>query len=211
MARALFYLFDKFPDDARRIGSLVGYGEIEFELALVVGAVLKDDDQAIRVLFRTHGEEQRIEIADALSRGAYEVAGLADCFNEAIGAINWCKKIRNQYAHSHWMDDDDGFMQFASMDAAADKRAGEVAISFSPILSDVLEMQVTWFEYTANLLRHLSRLYEWKAGGSSTPRPKAPQRVSKPPLNNLKPKCDDPKPKRRSAQPRSSPSPKRGR
>jgi hypothetical protein len=62
MARALFYLFDKFPDDARRIGSLVvGYGEIEFELALVVGAVLKDDDQAIRVLFRTHGEEQRIE------------------------------------------------------------------------------------------------------------------------------------------------------
>jgi hypothetical protein len=190
MAGNILTSFLDFPADGAVIGRLIaGYGELEFGLCQMVGAVLKDDDQAIRVLFRTRGEEQRIEIADALVRGAFLTAGLEDFYAETLGAVRHCKDIRNQYAHSHWhtgqVEMPDGIQKclwFAALDESAKTRFGTLNLQFVPILSETLRAQEEWFWYTNRLQDHVVACFQ--AAQSSTPRPKAPPRADRPPLDS---------------------------
>lgn len=183
MASFLPVAFADYPEEGNMIGRLVvGYGELETLLAFCVGATLGNDDQALRLIFRVHGEEQRIEIADAIARPYLEAKGLADFWNDSLGAIRHCKAIRNQFAHSQWVTDDKGLM-FGDWGKGSQKRKGEVTAQFKPIHTDVLLQQLTWFSHTGLLLQHVQKLYEW-AGESASQKPKGPKRVPRPPLSN---------------------------
>src|SRR5207249_9342099 len=72
------------------------------ELYTCLMNVLRDSDSAMRVVFRTRGEERRILIADALMREKFNAIGLVNPYSEAISDMGWCRQIRNQYAHCHW-------------------------------------------------------------------------------------------------------------
>lgn len=82
---------------------LAGYTEIEFQLLMCVVAVTEDVDSAVKALYRTRGESQRIEIADALCRQRIKALDMGGDYENAIGAMHHCKKIRNQYSHCHWV------------------------------------------------------------------------------------------------------------
>ena len=92
------------PKEAAIVGRIVaGYGELEYAMSLCLGTAIGDEDAAYKCFFRTRGEEQRIEIADALMRHVFSKHELIGEYGETIGAVRWCRKLRNQYAHAHWM------------------------------------------------------------------------------------------------------------
>src|SRR5262249_27618216 len=93
--------FDKYPDELSLVGQmLLAYSEFEFELAKLIGHFLEGDtDRAARVFWRIQGEAARIEVADAILRPFFEKHNLAGKWCNALGALRYCKNIRNQYAH----------------------------------------------------------------------------------------------------------------
>lgn len=95
--------FDQFKDEAFLLGRiLAGYSELEVGLLYSIDRVRNDFDAALKAMFRTRGESQRILIADALGRNHYHDMGIGTRFEMAIGAIKNCLNIRNQYAHCTW-------------------------------------------------------------------------------------------------------------
>ena len=75
---------------------LMAYGEIEFGLLTLIATTMDDDhDLAAKILFRVRGEAARIDVSDALIRTAYYKVGLGPKWENALGAIKVCKKIRN--------------------------------------------------------------------------------------------------------------------
>lgn len=107
------------PKEAAAIGRLLtGYGELEFELALLVAAVLGNADQAFKALFRTRGEEARSEIADALVRNLIPEGEERAFYDATLKALGRCRRLRNRYAHSHWLEAG-GELRFVEVERAA--------------------------------------------------------------------------------------------
>ena len=55
---------------------LVGYGELEYAMLTALAAILGDLNLTVKVMYRNRGEEQRLQIADALMRHEFEKKGL---------------------------------------------------------------------------------------------------------------------------------------
>jgi hypothetical protein len=178
-----------FPKEEQIIGRLVvGYGELEFLFHCCVGAALQDEDAAFRALFRIRGEATRIDVGDALMRQQYSATKLRDRYNEMIGAMRFCKTVRNQYAHAHWRGDKDGWVSFAALEQAAKSHAGTPTIAFTPIKLPVLTQQEEYFVYTAQTLQHLWPEYEHLTGQKLTgPRRPEPTIIPQPPLDSRPP------------------------
>lgn len=86
---------------------LAGYGEIEFNLAAILGYVLQDRDRGIRAYFRLVSERSRLDSTDALIRAPLTSMKLGNEYGVALGAIRACHGMRNKLAHSHWGDHHD--------------------------------------------------------------------------------------------------------
>jgi hypothetical protein len=147
--------FWRYPEEGKIIGRiLAGYGELEFELADCLGAVLEDQDQAFRVMFRTRGEEQRIQTADALMRQAYSAIGFSAAYIETIDDLGWCKRTRNRYAHCHWYDTQEDGLCYFDVEGWAKKH---VPLEFTnkKLNLPVLQKQEAYFRYVQSSLWHL--------------------------------------------------------
>ena len=106
-------IFDRFPKEGALIGRILSaYGELEFGLCYCLAIILNDPDMAVKVLFRTRGETQRIQVADAMGRRAFHTLKLGTQFEEAVSGADYCRKIRNQYAHGLWSEPSPGKMGF---------------------------------------------------------------------------------------------------
>lgn len=96
--------FDQFPEEGVLIGSLiVTYGQIEWDLCLMVGAVLNDRDTALKAMYRTRSASTRLDVADALVRQPIANDQLRRIFERTIAELKLCSKIRNTYAHTQWV------------------------------------------------------------------------------------------------------------
>jgi hypothetical protein len=94
-----------------------------------VNAGRNDFDSVLKAMFRTRGESQRIDIADALGRHYYHDHKLGTKFEMAIGAMRHCLRIRNQYAHSVWWDDQSGKLSFANLEEIAKQHTHLIDLS----------------------------------------------------------------------------------
>jgi hypothetical protein len=102
--RSIMPAFGQFQQEAAVIGRLLaGYGELEYELMVCLWFTIGDLDTATRVVFRARGEEQRIITADTIMRPRYDAVGLINPYSEAVADMGWCRQIRNEYAHCHWI------------------------------------------------------------------------------------------------------------
>lgn len=109
--------FLKFTSEATLIGGmLAGYADLEIDLTHCVQVVRSDLDTVLKAMFRSRGETQRIDVADAFGRQHYRSLGISTHFEMAIGAVRYCLKIRNQYAHCTWWDDYSGQLAFANLE-----------------------------------------------------------------------------------------------
>ena len=131
-------------------------------------------------MFRLRGEVLRIEIADALIQHKYKAAGLGAGYAEALGAIHWCKNVRNQYAHAQWraLDPITG-LQFYDLQMPAKTATGSTA-PVSAVDVPLLTEQERYFCYTSDWLNFLSHEYRLKMGKIASHAWTAPQIIPQP-------------------------------
>jgi len=193
MTRTILRAFQSAPAEAELIGRiLAGYGELEMEFANCLAATLgqhkHDHRTAIRTLFRVRGEDSRILIGDAIMRARYTDVGLEDAYNEMLGAIRYCKSIRNQYAHCHWLFEKNKGLFFTRADKPALSAIGALSFTFRHIGVPVLLKQEEYFCYTDDWLSYLQWDYLKRVRKErlpSIPVFEAPKIIPQPPRHSL--------------------------
>lgn len=157
-----------YPEETMILGRLLGgYGELEFDIAFLLQFALGDDrDVAFKALFGIRGETARINLAHNLMRRHYEAAGLGEDYSEAIGAMRHCLKIRNQYAHCHWLRNlVHGLCIIVVEDvarAAPQLDLAEMERKLVPL--DLLREQEAFFTYTQAMLGFVNFAYRVAIG-----------------------------------------------
>jgi hypothetical protein len=116
--------FRRFPKEAEIVGRLLaGYADLEIDLMHCAQVVRDDLDTVLKAMFRTRGESARIRVADAFGRHHYAAIKPGTEFAMAISAMQYCMKIRNQYAHCIWYDDNTGTLAFTNLEEVAERNA----------------------------------------------------------------------------------------
>lgn len=149
--------FARFPKQAEIIGRLLaGFADIEIALMHCVQVVRDGDlDTVLKAMFRTVGESSRIQVADAFGRHHYTALGLETEFSMAISAVKYSWRIRSQYAHCLWYDDNTGQLAFTNLEEIAKENAFLKDLRSLTIMHvDVpfLHDQELFFNYTEYLL-----------------------------------------------------------
>ena len=188
--RSILSPFLKFPDEAAIIGRLfAGYTTLEVGLMSCVQVVRDDFDAILKAMFRVRGETARIDIADALGRQFYEDRGLGTEFAMAIGAVRYCLKIRNQYAHCVWYDDRSGNLAFVNVEEIVRDNARLVGLQSLTVLEvdvPILQAQEEYFVYADDLLTWTDfegRLRDGRMGQIKTNPQMKPNQIGQPALH----------------------------
>jgi hypothetical protein len=200
----VFSAFDDFPVEAALVGRILAeYGELEFELCVLLTSVFNDLDTGVRTLYRAKGENIRIQVADAILRPALTGVGLKNEYEAALGALRWCKTIRNQYAHAHWHGvrpvGGDGLF-FADLDSTAEKSEGESVMEMMHVDAPLLKLQEAYMHYASKWLWYLDYEYRLRVGRLASHTYVAPKIIEKPPLHN--PPGEHPLPRPATTEPR---------
>lgn len=172
------------------IGRLfTGYGELELEAcSCLIGQQNGDFDGPIRSVFsRKKSAEQRVKDLKKALRPKYVDAGLDALMSEIFGDLNFCRSIRNQYAHCVWgWDSPKQKLFFVDLEALADQPADKriTKLMGDPRWIDVklLSRQEAFFTYVKGSLIHLGTAYTAWLGSKNVPYifPR-PQKVVRPP------------------------------
>jgi len=168
--------FADFPAEAALIGRmLAGYTDLELDLMNCVKSAREDLDTVLKAMYRARGETQRIEIADSFGRQTYRKLGLGTQFEMAVGAVRHCMKIRNQYAHCIWWNDNSGALAFANLEEIAklnDPVVDLQGMSVHHVSTAHLTAQFAYFEYASDLL-----IWVLQKANKKTRRPAVPNLV----------------------------------
>lgn len=163
------------PKEARFVGLLVtGYPELDIALCHICGLAIGNKFAVLSALHKVQSEQARIDIANELCRHVLKDMGLEAKFGEAVGAITFCRKIRNQYAHAQWASLH-GHLAFVRAESVNWKANGVINWSFTSL--PVLQAQESYFEYTRKCLLWVE--HQWDDLG---PNLKWPEHMRRPPL-----------------------------
>src|SRR5262249_34950558 len=102
---------------------LASYANLEIALLNCVANVRRDFDGVFKSMFCTRSVNQRINVGDALGRQIYDNYGLGNDFSIGGRAMPYCLRIRNQYAHCNWYDDNSGQLAFVNLEELSDLNA----------------------------------------------------------------------------------------
>jgi hypothetical protein len=163
---------DQAEGEGKIIGRLLaGYGELELEMCGCLAATINEDlDGAIKALFRVRGEERRISAADTRMKQQFIVAGLAAPYQAALCDMDWCRQIRNQYAHCHWYYTSPEGLCFINLENSAKKSDPIIRVTDGRLPLDVklLTEQETYFKYVQKCFWYLKDTYRTWVGRPST-------------------------------------------
>lgn len=176
--------FHRYPAEAAIIGRLVvGFGELEYAIADLVGVITQDKMVSLKVIYTLRVTSARIDIAEIVLKRAYEQARAVEAFTETFAAVRHCLKIRNMYAHCNWGDDAtggrDGGLFYTNLQAAIDQPDG-YPLPWRHVDVPLLELQENYFTYALELIRHLGGL----ARRPGFPLWPSPLKLSPPSLHN---------------------------
>lgn len=180
---AIVEAFVKFPEEAAIIGRLLaGYTWLEIAMMQCVQVVRGDMDTVLKVMYRTRGESQRIDVCDAFGRQHYESVGLGTPFAMAIGAMEFCVRVRNQYSHSIWSETK-GKLTFVNFEEIA---KSHTAITYladpEQLVVDLplLQAQEEYFLYTSQLFGWVQTEGQFRKMVSVIPGGSAPKQLEQP-------------------------------
>lgn len=150
--------FDRFKREGEIIGRMViEYGELEWDLCLLVGHITRDFNVALKAMYRSRGETQRIDIADAIARNRLEPVRVRTIYEQTIAHMRICLKIRNQYAHTNWVETASDGLCFVNIEEIA--KANDVADTSSLKLYqldlNIIEDQQRFFFQVMQNMRYL--------------------------------------------------------
>jgi hypothetical protein len=179
--------FASFPAEAAIIGRLLtGYSEIELSLCLCLSQTRVGLDCALKKMFGDRGETKRIDKAQTLGGPPYKGLKLHTTFASAIADMRYCLRIRNQYAHSQWLQLAGGRLGFVNLEEAA--RTPSPVLSMGKLKArhldaGLLNLQEEFFIYVKKIFDHLNFQAQIAAGKSSIPPQTTPKKVVRPPLH----------------------------
>jgi hypothetical protein len=159
---AMFQIHNAFPKEMAVIGRLLlDYGEVELDLMNCIQVARNYDlNSTLKTMFRVRGELNRVKIADALGRVPYTAVNLEAEFSELIDAVDYCRRIRNKYAHAYWHDPDMGkALCYVSLEELAEDKQPVndlTALTFFYIDEPLLLQQEAYFEYVRDLIRYIN-------------------------------------------------------
>lgn len=183
---AILTAFQDFPDEVAIIGRmLAGYAYLEIDLMNCTKEVRGDLDLTLKVMFRGRGNTQRIDIADALARQPYHAIGVGAEFERAVGAVRYCLKMRNLYAHCTWWNDKSGQLAFANLEELAKENAvinDLHGLTVHHVTMPHLQAQLSYFEYTDKVLIGVIQEGNRRAGRPDRPDIVVPPDVVRPPI-----------------------------
>ena len=187
MSRTMLASFVKFHEEAAIIGRLLGgYTTLELDLMNCVQIVRDDFDAIFKAMFRVRGETNRIDVADALGRHYYHDHGIGQEFEIAIGVIRSCLRIRNQYAHCVWYDDNSSKLAFVDLEQIAKTNAklqDLTSLTIFHVDVPLLQSQEEYFAYADDLLRWTNFEGRLRAGTASSNPTQKPKQLMPPKLN----------------------------
>ncbi|RVD55735.1 MAG: hypothetical protein EOS30_29245 [Mesorhizobium sp.] len=140
-------VFVSYPEEARLLGELVlGYGELDISFALTAGVATRNKFVLLHAVNQVRSETSRLDLAHALSVGAFTELGLADEYARIHKAIRFCLKVRNQWAHSQYGHGPEKGLAFTRTDG--DVFAAPVKPTvWNCIKLELLQKQEAYFEY----------------------------------------------------------------
>ena len=159
-----------------------GYADLEISLMHCVQIVGNDFDAVLKKMFGTRGAEKRIERAVRIGGQHYDDLGIGTQFETAVESVDYCREIRNQYAHCIWWDDLSGQLAFANLEwLAKDDALVENLSGLTPNYLDVplLEEQLAYYEYAELLLKWV-KLEGMRLAGQSSQRFEVPEHQDQP-------------------------------
>jgi hypothetical protein len=169
---------DQFPTEALAIGKMVAsFGEIELLFGLLAGSALRNQNLALRAMYRIRSTGGRIDLADVLMRDVLIREGFQAHYEETLGVVRHCLKIRNQYAHCHWSPGTDGLF-FTNLEEAANRAEG-FTFDHKHVDLTILKEQEAFFDHAKDLLLYLGQEFDAKTKTPGLPF------VLKPPTPNL--------------------------
>jgi hypothetical protein len=116
---------------------------------------------------------------------------LQDELADTLGELEWCRQIRNQYAHCQWYWTASEGLCFVNLEHLA-KQTGTITKLMDrrrPIDAKLLMRQVEYFNYVKESLTHLADAYKAWDRNRTAPRKPAyvfpkPPKIAKPPAHN---------------------------
>ena len=144
---------EKFPAESAIIGLLVtGYGELDITLCHLAGIALGERLVMMDALVSIENEGTRLDLISKLVRHLMVKLEYGNEFGEAIGAMRYCKGVRNQYAHAQWSEQD-GQLFFAKASEIKYSENGYSDLSKRKgITLSLLQEQAAYFSYTRSNL-----------------------------------------------------------
>jgi hypothetical protein len=189
MTRSIMAPFSKFSKEGDTIGRLLaGYSNIEVSLFHAVHVATGDFDAALKKMFGIRSESKRIKAAEKLGLPEYQRLKLATDFEKALRVMRYCLKIRNQYAHWVWWDDNTGKLAFANVeDLTKYKRKVKDfgKLKARHVDAALLKAQEAYFVYADELLlwvNYEGRFIEAKLGNAKQNPLNKPKGVKRPKL-----------------------------
>lgn len=175
--------FADFPAEAALIGRILGgYTDLEVDLMNCVKAAW-DLDTVLKAMYRARGETQRLDIADSFGRQTYRALNFGTQFEMGLGAMRHCLRIRNQYAHCVWWNDNSGSLAFANLEDLAklnDAVTNLHGLDVRHVTVAHLESQFAYFEYASNLLIWVLHEGNKAAGRPAIPNLQQPPHMAQP-------------------------------
>ena len=141
---------------------LAGYGELEVTVMSCLVAVEGQLDLPIRQLFGRMSAERRINLARKALSPDFTKAGLGAEMKEALRDLDWCRKLRNQYAHCQWGWTSADGLFFVNLEQLADQVDPISEVMGHPRHIDVplLQEQEAYCNYVRESLMYLDTAYE---------------------------------------------------
>ncbi len=163
---------------------LIGYGEIEFELASLIEAVYREQGPrlGLKTMFRLRSEGQRLDVADGLLRSRLSQDGYAKEYQQAYEAIKGSKQIRNTLSHTHWMIDY-GKLAYYNLETSAKSQDDTDKLMVSIVDDALLLKQLAYFNYTRYCLIFLQQQYEYFDGMMGGNKLDMPKKMHRPPFH----------------------------
>jgi hypothetical protein len=138
---------------------LAGYGEIEMAICacIIEQTPSYDFDTPVRRLFSERGELKRIGNARAELVIPFQSVNLHAEITEALDDMDWCRRIRNQYAHCQWYWTSHEGLCFVDLEALAKQATPitELTKNKLPVTLNLLQEQWEFFEYVFNTFDYL--------------------------------------------------------
>ncbi len=189
----------RHPEVAAVVGRmLLTFGEIE-TMAIDCVANVNGQREAVRKAFyRLRSTSSRLDAAEALAEPSFTKMGISLEYKATFAAIRYCQKLRNQYAHCNWADDqsprNEGVF-FVDLQEAAEATDG-FPFFWKHVDVVILEKQEAHFLYAKDWLFYIFaeselRLQKSKQNFSLKPTERLPPPMHNPPSLHLPPWLDE--------------------